>query len=270
MTLLPVITACMGLMLILALWLIPKQQVRTLAHKVPVDRVKELENEFRKTIAQIVGGLLILVGSYLTWQGILASRQKETTDRFTAAISHLASKRQTVQIGGIYTFGRIMRDSPTEGAAVISILSAFVRDQSAWKDGQIPADLKLEIQAAVSVISQRPREVDDQLGKDNAIDFSNTDLRKGQFAEFRFAHARMLKTHLDEADLDHADLQGAELQGSFLDGANLRNANLHQADLTGASIEKTDFKGADLSGIKGWTEEEIRKSSAFVDKNTVF
>lgn len=268
MTLLLVGTAFLGL--ILSLWFIPKRQVRSLPHTVQVDRAKELENEFRKTIAQIIGGFLILVGFYFTWQGILASRQKEATDRLTAAIGHLASDRQAVRIGGVYALGRIMRDSPTEGAVVIAILSAFVRDKSPWNNSPIPTELQLEVQAAVSVIGQRPKEVDDQLMQAYSVDFSNTDLREGQFARFRFAHARMLQTHLEAADLDGADLRSAELQGSFLDGANLRSTKLQGADLSAASIEQTHFEGADLSGIKGWTEEEIRKSRAFIDKRTIF
>jgi pentapeptide repeat protein len=269
MTLLLILAAGIALLLILAF--IPKLQVRALPHKVAADRAKELENEFRKTIAQIIGGSLILIGSYLTWQGILASRQKEVADRFTAAIGHLENDSQTVRIEGIYTLGRIMRDSPSEGGSVVAILSAFVRDKSPWQHGlPIAADLRLDIQAAVSVIGERPQEVNDQLIKAYSVDFSKTDLRSGQFADFRFARARMLQTHLDAADLEGADLRSAELQGSVLDRANLRNAKLQGADLTGASIEQTNFAGANLSGIKGWTEEDIRKSHAHVDSKTIF
>jgi len=268
MALLLVGTACLT---VLILWFIPKLQVRRLKSTITADRVKELENEFRKTIAQIIGGVLILAGFLFTWQQILASRQKEATDRLTAAIGHLASDQQPIRVAGAYALGRIMRDSPAEGSVVIDILSAFVREKAAWKDkdNQLPKDLRPDIQAAVKVIGQRPKEVDDQF-EPYSIDFSSSDLRRGQFAKCRFAHARMLEAHLDLANLEGADLRSAQLQGSVLDDANLRTTNLQGADLTATSIRGAHFEGANLSGIKGLTADDVRKRSAFVDEKTVF
>ncbi len=230
---------------------------------------KELENEFRRTISQIIGGILILAGFLFTWQQILVSRQKDATDRLTAAIGHLASDQQPIQVAGVYALGRIMRDSPAEGPVVIDILSAFVRKNAAWRDGQIPMELRPEIQAAVRVIGHRPKEVDRQLIKDYSVDFSYTDLRRGEFAKVRFANARMLRTRLDSANLDGADLQGAHLEGAFLDRAILTNARLQRRHFDETSIRETHFEGANLSEITGLTENQIRKT-CYVDQKTVF
>jgi hypothetical protein len=77
---------------------------------------------------------------------------------------------------------------------------------------------------------------------------------------------------LEGLSVPHADLRRATLRGANLRGADLRGANLELADLTGAdltganltgavlkdalvarvSVMTADFRGADVSGLRGW------------------
>jgi hypothetical protein len=50
----------LGFIAVLLLWLVPKRQVRLLG--ISKERRSELENEARKTVAQIVGGAVLLAG----------------------------------------------------------------------------------------------------------------------------------------------------------------------------------------------------------------
>jgi len=261
-----------GLVLVLCLIVgIPKLQMRTTHYARSRDgRSKELENELRKTVVQIIGGVLIVAGLYFTEQQILEGKRKEATDRFTAAVANLQSPKESVQIGGIYALSRIMRDSPSEASIVLEILSAYVGENSpSTENTQIPAELKQKIQAAVKVIGQRPKEIDDSQMQTNPIDLSHTDLRQGHFQAYRLTGARIVGSHLDGANLDGADLKLAALQGSVFDGASLRNANLEGANLTATSLRETHLEGANLSGIIGLTAEEIRRV-AIVDSSTRF
>jgi len=71
---------------------IPKWQVRNRG----IDDDKDLfeaENEARRTLAQIIGGAVILFGLYFTWQTVKSTQQivsatqeQQITERFTKAI----------------------------------------------------------------------------------------------------------------------------------------------------------------------------------------
>ena len=81
------------------------------------ERVK-LINEYRKTIIQLIGGIVIAVGLYLTWRRIQAiertvfvSEEGQITDRFSKAIEQLGNRESlAVRLGGIYALERIAKD----------------------------------------------------------------------------------------------------------------------------------------------------------------
>ena len=85
----------------------------------------ELANEFRKTIAQIVAGLLITLGVYATWRRVAAAeravevaqrhvliaQEQQITERFTRATEQLGDDKEPIILGGVYALERIARDS---------------------------------------------------------------------------------------------------------------------------------------------------------------
>jgi hypothetical protein len=110
------------------------------------DRLKA-ENDVRGTLFQAIGGALLLLGAFLTWQQVqsgaeqvrVSQRQLEIgqegqiTERFTRAIDQLGSKSIDVRLGGIYALERIAKNSPQDQDAITDILSAYVRGHSPWK-----------------------------------------------------------------------------------------------------------------------------------------
>jgi hypothetical protein len=64
-----------------------------------------VENEARKTLAQIIGGAAVLFGLYFTWGSLEVNREGQITDRFTKAITQLGEwgpEKLAVRLGGIY------------------------------------------------------------------------------------------------------------------------------------------------------------------------
>jgi hypothetical protein len=88
----------------LLLWKLPQWQVAT----VPAmkDRI-DLESQSRQTLAQIVGGAVLLVGLYFTAQTLRTTQESQITDRFTKAIDQLGKDNLAVRLGGIYALERI-------------------------------------------------------------------------------------------------------------------------------------------------------------------
>src|SRR5262249_32770640 len=107
----------------LAIWLIPKWQTRHLRGESAKDRF-ELENDARKTVAQILGGVALLTGLYFTAETLRVSQETlrgtqegQLTERFARAVTLLGElnargyKNVEVRLGGIYSLERIAKDS---------------------------------------------------------------------------------------------------------------------------------------------------------------
>src|SRR5271166_1561720 len=130
---------CVALLGLILLWQGPKWQVRQvfdLDRKERFDR----ENEARKTLATILGGIVLLTGGFFTWRNItLAQRalavaqEGQITDRFTKAIEQLGAidssgkKKLEVRLGGIYALERIADESERDHWPIIEILSTYIR-----------------------------------------------------------------------------------------------------------------------------------------------
>jgi hypothetical protein len=233
-------------------WRLPKRQVRKLDLHDPKDRV-DVEDDFRKTIGQALGGAAVLIGAGFAYLQFI-DQQQATHDQLQAShdllISNQVSKgfedlgkpgNAMTQLGGIYVLEGVMNTSKQYHRPVLEALCAFVRDGTKGKVSDRPA---IEIQAALTVIGRR---VSEYLGAD-IVDLTDA--------------------HLRGADLNsRADLSGASLDGTILSGAGLRNAdltraNLHGADLSGADLrdarlDGADLSGADLSGAKLHDQDQL-------------
>jgi hypothetical protein len=269
---LPVVLVVVGILVVLALWLLPKWQAarsRGLTDQNRFDR----ENEARKTLAQIIGGVFVLAGLYSSLQTFSLQqhtfelqRAGQITDRFTKAIDQLGAVETgpdgkpkinlEVRLGGIYALERIARDSPTDHWTIIEVLSTYARENSpatnyagkragghpSLRTTTPPAEaveqhLRADIQAILTVIGRRDRTHDPPDGK---VNLSHADLSGADLT-----NAHLEGAYLDMADLSGADLTSAHLEGADLEGANLK-AHLKGAYLDEAYLDEVDLRAADL------------------------
>src|SRR5215470_7702908 len=132
--------AVVGLVALLILWKLPIWQVsrvQGLESKERFDRV----NEARKTLATILGGIVLLAGFFGTWQNLKVaqetlrvSQEGQITDRFTKAIEQLGAvnadgvKKMVVRLGGIYALERIANESERDHWPIMEVLCTYVRN----------------------------------------------------------------------------------------------------------------------------------------------
>lgn len=272
-----------SILVILILWLVPKWQVYSyrarfdslgLGNHERIQLEKDLitaENNARVTIAQTIGGLLVLLGLYATFRNIEMAREYlrvaeegKQTERFSKAVELLGSDKLDVRISGIYALERIAQDSLKDHWTVMEVLTAFVREQSRKEyKGYIPSlsessssidiedDLTLreDIQAALTVIGrrewskvERPHQelnlMQAFLGK---VFLFDANLRNANLFKANLQQSILFRTDLRKAILAEAILIGADLNHAKLNGTNLQFAQLHRADLrtsTGLSWEQ--------------------------------
>src|SRR5882757_1192636 len=234
-------------------WWWPRWQVNRLALEIRDPKARaDVEDKFRKTVGQLLGGAAVLFGAWLAFlqfpqqqqtaqsqidqqqqaaqQQQQAARDLLISNQVSKGFEQLASDKMAMRLGGIYALEGVMNASerPEQyGGPVLEMLCAFVREYTIGKTVfQKPA---IDIQAALTVIGRR----------------------KGQelpdLAEANIPGANLSGANLSGADLDSADLKSAYLSGANLSGANLLGANLTGASLTGAKLSRVDLTGADLS-----------------------
>ncbi len=109
----------------------------------------------------------------------------------------------------------------------------------------------------------------------SGTDFSQTDLSgaimagldltSATFTETTLVEAELSNTVLRDADLRYNDmararLDSADLSGAYLDGAILDGADLRRASLTQASLDEVRLDGADLTGVRGLTQDQLDRA----------
>jgi Pentapeptide repeats (8 copies) len=232
----------------------------------------------------ILGGLAYGGWQYLRradarWQ---LTHDRSITDRFSQAISHLASDRVEIRLGGIYTLESLAQDSPAEYWLTIEILTAFVRERStrvevppppSWerspKTGDTllpPASRRLppssriptDIQAVMTILNRRDtsKDLPDRIIELRESNLRNADLGgielwganlwKANLRQAQMWQAKLAGASLGRANLSDASLWQADLEGAYLWKANLEGANLSEANLEGANLEGANLQGANL------------------------
>ena len=141
----PIVFSILALLVVIV-WFLPKFYVRSLPNESgkDFDREKErlkLEDDTRKTIAQIVGGAVILGSLIFTYntfhlqQDLYRLQQEgQFTDRFTKAVAQLGDDKLEIRLGGLYALERIAKDSPKDHWTVMEILSAYIRENAKKKE----------------------------------------------------------------------------------------------------------------------------------------
>ncbi len=277
---------------------VPKLQVRRV-EKLE-DRIA-LETEVRKTLAQILGGIVLLAGLFFTWgqlkttqENLRVSQEGQITERFTRAIDQLGNDKLEIRLGGIYALERIAKDSPRDHWTIVEVLTAFVRENARWEDRpkkdkpktketnpdkegkevRPPAD----IQVILTVLGRRTRTFEK---KDQSLNLRKTDIRGASLEKANLEGANLYLANLEGAGLEKANLKGAFLVGANLKGANLGGANLERANfylaslreaylgdanLEGAYFYFTNLEGANLEEARVLTKTQIE--SAMINENT--
>jgi hypothetical protein len=139
-------------------WRLPKRQVDRLRLTIRDPKARaDVEDNFRKTIGQLLGGATVLIGAALAYlqfsQQQQASHDLLISNQVSKGFEQLGSDTILVRLGGIYALEGVMNTSEQYHQPVLEALSAFVRDGTKTAPGNgAPAT---DIQAALTVIGRR-------------------------------------------------------------------------------------------------------------------
>lgn len=253
-----------------ALWIVPHLQVNKVIGLSPKERFDSI-NEARKTLLQILGGVLVLAGLYSTLQSLNLARQSfslsqegQNTDRFSKAVEELGAVDSAGRVKlegrlhGIYVLQHIANVSEEDHWPIMEILTAYIRGNAPiTRQGSresaatgIAPDVTptMDIQAALTVLGTR--DVESEHGNHHLnlrqTDVNGAFLSGADLSGADLSGAYLIKAHLSGAHLMNANLRDARLMNADLDGANLNGAHLSKADLSRAQLYHADLSRVDL------------------------
>jgi uncharacterized protein YjbI with pentapeptide repeats len=265
------------LILYFLVWDYPKIQV---IQNPSIEKKDELtvEDKVRSTWINAIGGLFFFVTAYFAWKNsdishkqLLATQEKQITERFSKAVEQLGEESITVRLGAIYSLERIAKDSKYDHWTIMEVLTAFIREKSNRENENLTLLLENEVlrhfaenfmyqgvstldvskiiegtysyyndkvpqdvQASLTVIGRRNIENDNE-SEEKRLDLSKTNLNN---------------TELYRANLDNADLIGGKLNGAGLIKAKLNNALLYGTEFNQALLNYAELNGAKLNGAE--------------------
>jgi hypothetical protein len=243
-------------------WWWPKWQVNRLALEITDPKARaDVEDNFRRTVGQLLGGAAVLFGAWLAFlqfsqqqqtaqlqlkQQQQAARDLLISNQVSQGFEQLASDKLAMRLGGIYALEGVMNTSERSEqyrGPVLEMLCAFVREYAIGKTiSEKPA---IDIQAALTVIGRRKGQEPPDLAY---VNIPGANLSRANLRGADLNSADLNSAYLSRSDLTGANLIGANLTGANLTGANLSRADLTGADLTGANLGLADLNGAYLSG----------------------
>ena len=184
------------LAVVYVVWQLPRRQVAVLRSRLTSltakdanskDRIElELdllaaETSARATLAQIIGGVLVLLGLATTGVNLKVtydsakastevSEHAQIAERFAKGVPQIAENDIVIRLGGIQALANVARESKEQHWSAMSVLTAFVRGRSLISGGvdcqsgendEKHIKMKCEdIQAALMTIATRNAEHD--------------------------------------------------------------------------------------------------------------
>jgi hypothetical protein len=112
-------------------WWVPKWQMRSITASEPKARA-DIEDNFRKTVGQALGGAAVLIGAGFALIQFL-QQQRDAQDlriskQVAKSFEQLAGKEMAMRLGGIYGLEGVMNNSEQYHQPVLEALCAFVRE----------------------------------------------------------------------------------------------------------------------------------------------
>ncbi len=267
--------------LVLFLYLIPKLQVRIIKSNRESKGPLELENDYRQTLVQIFGGLVIITTVYAAFDSARLAREQmaqsqrtyeltrqgQVADRTFKAMEMLSKvNNMDSKVAAIYALGQVAEEVPSSEWQITETLFNYVRFHSRWSVNSLkkPAeDLPPDISAITDFLTRRPFQTSDAClephqcwdyelhGQPSAYDIPGYYRKVINLPEVDLRHAffegAMLKTaNIPRAHLERAWLRHAHCENTFAMEVHLANADLSDSYWTFANLTRSDLKNAQV------------------------
>lgn len=252
-----------------------------------------------EVIRNLLLSLAALIGApFLVWRTYIASKQTKTSEEkteidrqthyttlYTKSIELLGAMRvikddeskdvsepaMELRLGAIYALERIARDSWKDHWPIMEVLTAYIRENSPYKDADNPEPITTDIQAAITVIGRRnliwiakEKEVNKR------IDLQNCNLHSANFgSETDYADTIFDKSCLINCSFNRSNLKNAQFPYILSDRlhfgySDLTNPLLHNMSLKSIGILQCNCTNISLHQEKKYKNYSLTIYSSII------
>jgi hypothetical protein len=248
-------------------------------HITDTEKRAEVEDSYRKTVAQVLGGAAIVLAFSWTWlkdhRTLELDSIQTSNQQFGQAATLLGHKDVDARLGGIYSMENLVSTNSQYRMPVVNILKAVIsaHQNRSVVEGAPPPKVNDDVLAAIYVLGRLP-------SSQSGIDLQGLYLVGGDFRSsvgFRgakFYSAYLYRANFASADLTDANFDGAQMSDWESVGTALWSdqfivdwwgskawqrvqyvvlfdyATLINASFQGTSVAGASFENADLTGTK--------------------
>jgi hypothetical protein len=251
---------------------IPKIQVGVLDDELlgydqsEFDRQNEklkLEDDTRKTLAQVLGGGFLLLGLIFTYSNFRLNQDAQIADRIGKAAILLKDDNIGVRLGGLNELGKIARDSPRDHWSIMVIISNYIKEQQEKitgdgvnsQKGQSNESIRSDIETALTIIVNRKIQNDPPGGEINLsrINFKGARL----YSQFK----NIVLTNADLREIN--SLTYDQIKGAIIDEETKLPSNLDSQKLELVNISKAN-KERNIEIQKRSPNEAVSANATFL------
>jgi hypothetical protein len=271
---------------IIAWWFIPNWQAKKLNGRsgLTAKDIAELEDAYRKTVTQALGGIILLLTATVAFQQLNETRRNsEAQLRETARTTDINTKNQLLAKG----FELLARASSAERLSGILILHDWAERSSKDDTSTTESRYTIYTPALIGFVRDVTRftistEICEEFGRPTsemistevqaALDIlkkrSITNPQVLNFRGLNLSHANLSAMNLSGSNFAFADLSEADLSKANLKNANFYCTNLYRANLAGTDLSgNTNLAGALL--LKANLGKADGKATSLADANLV-
>lgn len=237
---------------LLVLWIVPRLQVRTRQVKEDAKRL-ELVNEYRKTLAQILGGAFVVIGLFVTWRQLTITAEGATLEELRFAMERVEKCTDD-----------LAKERPELVRAAIGELGSWLHQSS---DDRLRCRIQTVLEGYIRSTRQKTPTGAEDGETQVQSDAENVELAFRQRRRTAACETfNLVNLDLENLSLESVNLAHALLSDSSLDGTRLAGSDLSWTDLTGASLVGADLTRASLEGATGLS---IKQVEAAIIENTL-
>jgi uncharacterized protein YjbI with pentapeptide repeats len=263
---------------LLVIWLLPQWQVAQIPEVVlerNSTRYFEIQDEARRTLAQVILGVFSAFILFLTWRRARAAdetlkvaREQHVTDRLSKAIEQLGASEETrpvveIRIGAIYALERLSMDSPRDYWAIVNILGEYLSQHARPENLQATTlktflntnFIRSDLKASLTVLGRR-RDPSPCLGfrlrlvncylpwTTIAGNFERTDMVNCDFSRGGFLMADFSLSSIGRVDFRNCELYRVKFDHTNQGFVSYEGSKMEGVSFCDATLSRVDFRGA--------------------------
>jgi len=229
---------------LIVIWRGPKIQIKNQKLKrVDKAQVIDLENKLRQTYSQIIGGLVVIIGFYISYNNFVSIKFKQNTEILSNCLNQLTDSSQTIRIGSIYTLSKLASNSEEDKKIVLEILCDFLSNDSTGSRS------KKETTLALKIIANTPKMIsseNDRLFIYNTL-FYNLVLSDLNFSEVNFPQCKFQNCFISSSSFKNSSLSDSEFYQCLMRTTNFNKVRAVNIRFLSCDLSDSDFSNAQLN-----------------------